>query len=497
MAGEATIDSARPRQGADGTQRVARALRRHSPLGVLLAFFGVVYALLSVLRHDNFETGGWDLGIFDQAIWHWSRFEWPASTVRGFDNLLGDHFHPILVLAAPVYWVWDDARALLLLQVALFLLSAVPVAIMARKRFGQAASLLWTAGYLLFWGVQGAIQFDFHEIAFAVPLISFGLWLTYERRWLPAACCVLALLLVKENLSFLVVAWGVVFVLSRQWRLGAAVVAAGAAWFLVITKVVMPELSGGAGFAYWSYTQFGPDAVGAAKTVVTKPWMLVTVAVTPAIKLKTMFLLVAPFAFLTLLSWPAVLLVLTLVAERMLSTNHWYWASDSHYSATIAPVLAIGALDGLARLRRRYDVLDRRRGTIAAIAAAVLLLNIGVTAVAGKAPLRRLTDGAFWHVTADERDGHALIAWLPDDASVTTQSMLVPHISHRQEIYELQPGLPLTDLLIVNPTRPHIGNDEQYQATIRGYRDRGYREVWRRGNWLALSRDQTRWKRSP
>jgi uncharacterized membrane protein len=207
---------------------------------------------------------------------------------------------------------------------------------------------------------------------------------------------------------------------------------------------------------------------------------------------------VAPFALLTLVSWPALVLAIPLVAERMLSTNHWFWASDSHYSATIAPVLALGAIDGLTRLRRRYGVLDRRRNLIVAIAAGVLVLNIGVTLVAGKAPLRRLADGAFWHVTQDERDAHALIAWLPDDASVTTQASLVPHISHRQQVYEvLQPGVPLTDLLIVNRTRPHVGTERQFGEMVRAYRDRGYRNVWRRGNWVVLARDQTRWKRSP
>ncbi len=62
---------------------------------LLCLFFFVLYGSLSVLRHQHFGTHAFDLSIFDQAIWHYSLFQAPASTVRGTANLLGDHFHPI------------------------------------------------------------------------------------------------------------------------------------------------------------------------------------------------------------------------------------------------------------------------------------------------------------------------------------------------------------------------------------------------------------------
>jgi hypothetical protein len=53
-------------------------------------------------------ASGVDLVIFDQAIWHLSRFERPESTVRGLSNLFGDHFHPLIALFAPLYWIAAD-----------------------------------------------------------------------------------------------------------------------------------------------------------------------------------------------------------------------------------------------------------------------------------------------------------------------------------------------------------------------------------------------------
>jgi len=55
------------------------------------------------LRHYWFQTHGWDLGIFDQAIYLISR-GWPAeSSLLGF-HILGDHGALVLY---PVGWISD------------------------------------------------------------------------------------------------------------------------------------------------------------------------------------------------------------------------------------------------------------------------------------------------------------------------------------------------------------------------------------------------------
>ena len=58
-------------------------------------------------------------------------------------NLLGDHFHPLIAVLAPLYWIWDDPRMLLLAQAALFAASMVPVARFAERRRPAAARSSW------------------------------------------------------------------------------------------------------------------------------------------------------------------------------------------------------------------------------------------------------------------------------------------------------------------------------------------------------------------
>jgi len=78
-------------------------------------FFSLAFSLLSLLRYQHFMMGSYDLAIFDQAIWHYGRFEPPISTVRNM-NILGDHFSPALILLSPFRLLWPDARILLILQ---------------------------------------------------------------------------------------------------------------------------------------------------------------------------------------------------------------------------------------------------------------------------------------------------------------------------------------------------------------------------------------------
>jgi uncharacterized membrane protein len=489
MRGLAAPTASAARASARTLQREAPAVaRRHGPFFVLVAVFAVLYGALVALRHERFQSHGYDLGIFDQAIWHYSQFQTPGSTIRGFPDLLGDHFHPIVALAAPALWIWDDVRALLLVQVALFLIAAVPVYLLGRQRFGQVAGLVWAAAFLLFWGVQSAIDFDFHEVAFAVPLIAWGLYLVLQRRFTAAAVCVALLLLVKEDLSFTVMGFGVVFLLYRRWWLGAGFLVGALGWFLIVTKLVMPALADGRPFQYWSYQQFGDDAVSAGRNVATHPWKLVTVAIDNQQKRNTGFVLLASWAFLPLASLPALVLCVPLIAERFLSTTPAYWGTGFHYSATISPVLALGAIDGLSKLRGWVRFDRRWAAAFAAVAAIPLALMVG-QAFRSNYALERLTHGDQWSVPADARVGDRMLALIPGDASVTAQDALLPHLTHRAATYDLVPGNPLTDDVAINLRMDHYPTtEEQYMGALARFRRAGYGVVFQSDGWVLLAR---------
>jgi uncharacterized membrane protein len=101
-----------------------------------------------------------------------AHFHVPATTLRVEDNLWGDHFHPIIVLWGALRAIWPSANALLISQALLVAGAMVPLYLFARDRAGRTAGVPIALAYGTSWGVQRAIDFDVHEIAFAPVLLA-------------------------------------------------------------------------------------------------------------------------------------------------------------------------------------------------------------------------------------------------------------------------------------------------------------------------------------
>nr|WP_237405305.1 DUF2079 domain-containing protein [Streptomyces sp. SN-593] len=200
---------------------------------LLAVVFFAAYTALSVTRYRQLLTMSWDLGIFEQAIKSYAHLHAPVADLKGPGfNILGDHFSPITALVAPFYRVFPTPVTLLVAQALLFAVSVVPVTRVAGLLLGRGRGLAIGVAYALSWGVQKAVQFDFHEIAFAMPLLAFSLEAVLRRRWAAAMWWAVPLVFVKEDMGVTAAAIGLIV----WWRTrqepdpaggGAAAVAPG------------------------------------------------------------------------------------------------------------------------------------------------------------------------------------------------------------------------------------------------------------------------------
>jgi len=179
---------------------------------VLLAF----YVTYSVSRVTTYLASGYDLGIFDQAVRAYSHFQAPVVPLKGPDyNVLGDHFHPIIAIIAPLYWIWDSAIVLL-----------VVIYRFARRRCRHWTALVICLAFGVGWAVQAMIDFDFHEIAFAVPILALAIDALDRRADRSLLVWAGLLLLVREDMGLLVVVLGAIRAMDRpqgrrSWRSAA------------------------------------------------------------------------------------------------------------------------------------------------------------------------------------------------------------------------------------------------------------------------------------
>mgnify|MGYP001606160809 FL=1 len=278
---------------------------------ILIAFFAIAYSVYAIIQHNNFGSHAYDLGIFDQAVWHYSKLQWSANSVRDIGNILGDHFHPILILLAPLYWLWSSPNMLFLAQGFLIAFGALPIFWIARDKLkNHFIAITIALCYLVFWGIQSAVAFDFHEIAFFLFAFPFAFYFLTKKRWFWYFFFVAIILLTKENLALVVVALGIYALLQKEWWVGIATIILGGGWFVMITKFVIPKIAG-APYQYWSLTPLGADLPEALKTLIVKPIYSLKVFFLPAVKTNTMLKLLAPFLGLSILTPVAIILLPT------------------------------------------------------------------------------------------------------------------------------------------------------------------------------------------
>jgi uncharacterized membrane protein len=303
------------------------------------------------------------------------------------------------------------------------------------------------------------------------------------------------LLLIKEDMSLLVVAFGVYLLTLREWVPGVVTAVAGVAWFFIATEVLIPHYAGHDYHGFWTYTQLGKDVPDAIWRSIQQPTLPFEVFFSPAEKVGTMALLFGAFLGLTLLS-RLVILTLPLLGERMLSTSTHFWETDAHYSLTIAPILAMGAAAGLAFLCERVPALREQRGGVQVGATvAMVLVALGLTAAF---PLGHLADPGTYETRAAYRDADRALDRVPENASVAATNCLVPHLSERDRAYLLGFGrYPPPSYLVVSLHEDDkdclypIGSEARLRAGL-AYARPTYRTVYVTGEGLLVMRRRER-----
>ncbi|GAA2480457.1 DUF2079 domain-containing protein [Streptomyces gobitricini] len=415
----ATAPPTRPRAAVGAPRLADRLPAAWLPWGWAAGLFAL-YATVAVRRHLLLRTTGYDLGIFEQAVRAYAELRAPVVPLRGDGfNLLGDHFHPLLAALAPLYRLWPSPLCLLVAQSALLAVAVVPLARWAARALGRRPAHVIAAAYGLSWGIASAAAFDFHEVALAVPLLACCLEALAHRRWRPAVAWAAPLLLVKEDLGLTLAAVGAYIALKGPRRLGLATAAAGLIGSAVEIKLLLPAFHPAGGYAHGG--NLGEGYGSLLSTLAHAPLD----ALRPEVKAMTLVLVFAPSALLALRS-PLSLIAVPTLAWRMMSDNAFHWGTAFHYSAVLMPVVLAGLIDTLTVWRRTDHPLAARhlRASLATVLAVTVVLLPSF-------PLAQLFQRATWRTTGHIEAAHALLARIPDGATVAASNRLVPQLTSR------------------------------------------------------------------
>jgi uncharacterized membrane protein len=480
-----------------------------------VAILTSVAALLNVadalIRFRRFLSTAFDLVIFDQGVRGYAHFSAPVSIARGVADggtahfvLLSDHWSPILAVLAPLYWLHDGPTTLLVAQGVLFALAIPPLWAFTARELGPRAAYCVAAAYALSLPIMAAVTFDFHEVAF-VPVLTAIMAERFQagRRWLGIAAAV-ALLLVKEDMGLLVAGFGVYLLLTRRRWTGLGLVVGGLAATWLASHVLIPAFGGSATF-YWAYGQFGPGVGSAAGNIVAHPLHALHVLVTPGVKVRTVVGLLVPLGFLALAS-PLVLAAVPLLAERMLASGYpLWWQAKFQYDAFIVMILFLAAVDGAARLQRRWRRAGQKRPALhlpdvafrghqirdwppATIWASIVL--IAALVYLPFSPFGQLLHPKYYMANPRMAAADRAVAHVPSGVEVEAANNIGPHLSGRDTVLLLD-GTPRWAPWVVADTKgldfPFCTPRQQAQD-VAYLKAHGYRQVFADDGYVVLHR---------
>ncbi len=386
--------------------------RRWLVTAMSLAF--VTLLLTITVKWQQFGYTGLDLAIYTQAMDN-TRLGHPMAVTIHPHSYFGDHVELILIALLPFYALIPSPLTLLVLQALALVSAAVPVWLLARRRFPNGPiPLLAALAYLLQPFVLNTALFEFHALALAIPLIFWTLLAYEEKRWRWFLVGLVGTLLVREDTALISVGFGLLALIDRRsLRWIVTPIALGAIWLKSMMTVTGYFNQEGTYKFVKLYGWLGDSLPAILNTVVLRPWVWLQ-RVFGLTSLVSLLGLLLPFAYLPVLA-PRVLLTAALAFLQLLLLGLGENGLRIHYTALLLPFLFVASLDALARIAHathgRVLPLLRREwqlGTL--VLGTIVIASSIVVGPYGAAALERWQGERS--VSAEDRVGWSLLATL-------------------------------------------------------------------------------------
>ncbi|MCB0164523.1 MAG: DUF2079 domain-containing protein [Anaerolineae bacterium] len=461
----------------------------HLLLAILIIAYTLYFSAYTINRHNTLNSYAADLSLIDQPMWNtvigpggfmeqtWGSRQQPR---------LAEHFEPILIPLAFLFFIWDDVRILLIAQSLALALGAIPVFWIARHQFRQILpqpaplhpspshhssfiihhssppswiALTFAAAYLLSPHLQAANIADFHADPFVVTPLLFAFWYASQKRWAWMWFWAAIAMLTKETLPPLIAMLGLYLLLdylrpklqtpfsklhSPFPKHAVGLILVSTIWFLIATFLIVAPLAG---------RYFGTDGPIYLANRFSENTSLLQIILDPA-RGQYLFGLLAAVGFLPVLAPDLLLLGLPVLLANLLSNFPGQYSGEQHYSAPLVAAFIVAAIYGVRRLAGSFSLSETKgqnHRTTALIALALWLSgwSIAYHTLHGWTPLSVRTETYQTSAAADQLA--RLLPSIPAEAVVSASPGLHPHIAHRRVAYVF-PTIQDADTLLVDVT---------------------------------------------
>ena len=482
-------------------------------LSAAIIFF-LLTLTITLHRHYTFYSS-YDQGIFNQVFWnnlHGRFFQSSLSSqlstnvVHGgevpevYYHRLGQHFTPALLLWLPIYKFFPYPATLSVLLVTFVTLAGLVLYKLARLYTEPYVAGMITASFYCANAIFGPTLGNFHDIS-QIPLFVFTLLLAMEKRWWWLFWIMaIFILAVREDSGITLFGIGVYMMLSKRYpREGLGVCALSFGYILLLTNLIMPIFSEDISKRFM-LERFGQYVDGDQATTLEIIWAMVS---QPKLLLQELFSpfdrtinyilgQILPFAFIPAIAPAAWMIAGFPFLKLLLGKGFSVLAISIRYAMSVVPGLCYGTIlwwggKGIKNFYQTEENCQPRRLSKGFRRFWMFCLSLTLIFALVDSPANQALYFIFpdsirpWvHVSLPQQwqrsqEIRSLMAKIPPEASVSTTTQIVPHLSGRRAIIRL-PGLEFRDdnqeVVTVDFALADLWRLQQYQVAFKHDRNR-------------------------
>ena len=420
-------------------------------LGIAISVYTSIFSYLTILRHYDFQSSGWDLGIYMQSLYTTGfHGELLGYTLEKFaqnpsGSFFGVHFSPFLLLLVPLYRLVPFAETLLILQSFVLALGALGLYLISyHVHENRFVSISLAISYLLYTPLQTVNWFDFHVQAF-IPIFFFMMFYFYIRKdYVKSIVFMVLVLSTIEMMPVLVFAFGLYCVFNghrdeRALTYAIAVLCVSVTWFF-LASFVKASLNPMYSTTFGAWNIWGTSYLQMLTSIITRPidMLLYFFTVFPLEKALYFLWLVAPLFFLPIFAKKEfILLVMPWITLAFLSTYTGYFGYQ--YAAFVVPQVFIATVYGLKQMSKSASNGVLKKSVImryckwilgGALIAFILVSPFGIVPQA-----KGIYVYGFPEDSPHKEALRKALQLIPDNASVYTSFHIASHLANRLELY--------------------------------------------------------------
>src|SRR5258708_925653 len=416
---------------------------------ILICIFASLYTFISLTKHQHYQTG-LDFAIYIQMFWDYMHFRAPFVTLYPtFGDLVwADHFSPSFVLETPLYWLWSNQIMFFIVQSFFYCFGAYAVFLFTKEKLQHvffALALAFT--YLIFFGTQFPVTFDFHTATYAASFLPWVLLTMFRKQWKTYVLLSLIMLGAKEDAALYIAGLSLYLIITRiNWKLGIVMIITSLSFFIFVTKYFMPGLvhfsTTSLSLSYFSFT----------------PQYFFSVFFSSPIKIQTVLLSFINFLFIPIFSGWFLLLPLIHFLINFSNPNFpGRWGIYLHYRSYLTSIMCFATVLGymrLMKLKPNWFNVNKTK----TIVACLLIIDALLLDFTLHQPLNSLLKKQFYYKESWIADNDRAVAHVPKDAYLLTTNHFAPHVAARKNIYYFPQNLKKAEYILVDlhPNQPIV-----------------------------------------